>query len=97
MPVLTYITGYCCYSVCKKLQCKACKTKATSPLGNVRNIDNALIYFVTRGGLQYFLSDVVHIVKVNYIIVNKLAKTGDSKLAPSQRQLNVRTAMSVLD
>ena len=97
MPVLTYITGYCFYSECKKLQCKACKTKATSRLGDVRNIDNALISLVTKGSLQYPLSDVVHIVKANYIIVNKLAKTDDSKLAPSQCQLNVRTAMSALD
>ena len=66
MPVLTYIAGYCCYSVCKKLQCETCKTKITSRVGDVGSIENVLISRITRGGLLYPSSDVVHIVTANY-------------------------------
>ena len=97
MPVLTYIVGYCCYSVCKKLQCETCKTKITSQVGDVRSIENALISCITRGGLLYYSSNVVHIARSNFIIVHKLAKNNEFKLAPSQRQLVVHITMSALD
>ena len=84
MPVQTYVDGYCCYLVRKQLQSETYNTKITSQVGDVRSIKNALISRITRGGLLYPLSDVVHIVTANYIIVNKLAKTDEFKLAPFQ-------------
>ena len=47
------------------------QTKITGRAGDVRNIENALIFYVTRGGLLYPSSDVVHIVTANYIIYCK--------------------------
>ena len=96
-PVLTYIAGYCYYSVCKKLQCETCKTKITSQVGNLRSIKNAIIFRIISGGFLYPLSDVVYIATDNYIIVNKLGKIDEFKLAPSQRQFVVHTTMSALD
>ena len=63
----------------------------------MRSIENALISRITRSGLLYPSSDVIHIATTNYIIVNKLAKTDEFKLAPSQRQLVVHITMSALD
>ena len=80
----------------KKLQCETFK-KITSQVGDVRSIENALISCIPRGGLLYPSSDVVHIAKANYIIVNKLAKADEFKLAPSQRQLVVHTTIFALD
>ena len=96
MPVLNHIAGHCCYSVCKKLQCEAYKTKITSLVGDVGSIKNVLISQTTRGGLLYPWSDIVHIVKANYITVNKLAKADEFKLTPSQHQL-VHITMFALD
>ena len=88
---------YWCYSVCKKLQCETCKTKITSQVGTVRSIENALISRITKGGLLYPSSNVVHIATAHYIIVNKLAKTDKFKLVPSQCQLVIHTTMSASD
>ena len=97
MPVLTYVAGYCCHSVSKKLRCETCKNKITSQVGDVQSIENALISRITRGGLLYPSPDAVHIVVANFIIVNKLAETKAFRFAPAQRQLVVNATMSALD
>ena len=35
LPVLTYIEGYCCYSINKKLKCGNCNEQIVSCSGNV--------------------------------------------------------------
>ena len=97
MPVLTYVAGYCCHSISKKLLCETCKNKITSQVGDVQSIENSLISRITRGGLLYLSPDAVHIVVANYIIVNKLAETKAFRFAPVQRQLVVNATMSALD
>ena len=52
---------------------------------------------MTRGGLLYPCSDIVQMVMVNYIIVNKLAETVEFQSATSQRQLVLDSTMSALE
>ena len=97
LPVITYIAGYCCYSTAKKLQCDECKERITNNIGEVEAIENNLISRMTRGGLLYPCSDIVQMVMVNYIIVNKLAETAEFQSAMSQRQLVLDSTMSALE
>ena len=92
--IITYIAGYCCYSTAKKLQCDECKERITNNIGEVEAIENNLISRMTRGRLLYFCSDIVQMVLVNYIIVNKLAETAEFQSAMSQRQLVLDSTMS---
>ena len=52
---------------------------------------------MTRGGLVYPCSDIVQMVMVNYIVVNKLAETAEFQSAISQRQLVLDSTMSALE
>ena len=52
---------------------------------------------MTRGGLLYPCSDIVQMVTVNYIIVNKLAETVEFQSTMSQRQLVLDSTMLALE
>ena len=72
LPVITYIAGYCCHAINKKLKCDPCKQRIICPVGDVDKIKNTLIAAITRGGLLYPCLEVVHISMLSYVIVNKL-------------------------
>ena len=97
LPVITFISGYCCYSAIKKLRCEDCKDRITSNIGEVEAIENELISRMTRGGLLYPCSDIVQMVMINYIVVNKLSETAEFQSSLSQRQLVLETTLSTLD
>ena len=97
LPVITYISGYCCYSAIKKLRCEDCKDRITSNIGEVEAIENELISRMTRGGLLYPSSDIVQMVMINYVVVNKLSETAEFQSSLSQRQLVLETTLSTLD
>lgn len=51
LPVVVYVAGYCCYSICKKLSCSDCKTLLTCAEGNVDELHNSYIQGISRGSL----------------------------------------------
>ena len=53
LPFITYIAGYCVYSVTKKLKCDKCKKLLISPGENVENLSNALIQGVSKVTYHY--------------------------------------------
>ena len=75
LPVLTYIAGYCCYSINKKLQCVECKHRITSTIGNVDDIQCSLIKGLSRGGLLYPSSDMVNLVLVSCLVIVLVERT----------------------
>lgn len=91
IPILTYIAGYCCYSVVKKLNCEICKENLTINKQLLVNVDNSynLIKTFDRG-LLYPHPDVLNIVMHNYIVVQKLvSKEFENEFLSSANQRDV--------
>ena len=72
LPVLTYIAGYCCYSITKKLKCEECKERIVSEEGNINCLQHNMIRGLSRGKLLYPSYEIISIVLVSYLVVNKL-------------------------
>lgn len=72
MPVITYLAGYCCYVVLKKIKCECCKEKLVLTDELVVEDSYSLIKNLTRGGLLYPHDSVVRLVLFSYILFNKL-------------------------
>lgn len=72
LPVLTYLGGYCSYSLIKKLKCDQCKDILV--LDSDINLDKNynLIKNLDHGGLKCPTQIVVTYLIFNYIIVNSL-------------------------
>jgi len=97
LPVLTYVAGYCCFLVIKRLQCNDCKSRITNQVGDVHSIKNSLIVSISRGSLLYPSRIAVDMIVTTYLVVNKLADTKQFQISPSQRQLIVWATMRALD
>ena len=96
IPVITYIGGYCCYSINKKLNCEECRLRITSNNGDEDSFNNSLIKGINRGSLIYPSSDIVNIALISYITVQKITEYDQFLKSHSQRALIVNTIMSVL-
>ena len=97
MPVITYIAGYCCYTVTKKLSCLHCRERVVNSEGNVDNLQNELIKKTSRGGLLYPAVDVVHIVLISYIVINKICDTDEFKGSTCHRNYAIKCILSSLE
>ena len=97
MPVITYIAGYCCYTVTKKLSCLHCRERVVNSEGNVDNLQNELIKKTSRGGLLYPAVDVVHIVLISYIVINKICDTDEFKGSTCHRNYAMKCILSSLE
>ena len=95
LPVITYIAGYCVYSVTKKLKCDKCREVLISPGGNVENLSNTLIASISRGGLLHPSESVISLVLITYLVINKLCCNAEFQMSSNQRNVAVHTAMSV--
>lgn len=89
LPVLTYLGGFCCYSVLKKLKCDSCKTNLTLNMDVNLDKNYNLIKNLDRGGLKCPNQTVVSIVMINYIVV-KLYSEYESEM----RNLNQRSLVT---
>ena len=96
IPVITYIAGYCCYSVTKKLQCSHCKNELISPDKNAESFNNSLITGISRGGLLYPCDDVITIVYLNYLVIDNLCASSSFQHSTQQRNIAVETTYSLV-
>lgn len=71
LPVITYLAGYCCFVVTKKLKCNFCKDLLTCN-ENLEDLpdNNNYIQGISRGSLLYPDEAVVNIILYNYITIN---------------------------
>jgi hypothetical protein len=90
LPVITYLAGYCSFKVVKKLKCDDCKSALTCPAGNVCDIENSYISGITRGRLLYPSIDVIRIVSISYLLLQKLCSESAFQRATCQRQIAVK-------
>jgi hypothetical protein len=97
LPVIVYVAGYCCYSVCKKLSCSECKTLLTCAEGNVDDLHNSYIRGLSRGSLLYPHENVVKLVRFTYLCLNKLCSKDAFLTAMNHRQSAVESVMNLVD
>ena len=95
LPALTYITGYCCYTINKKLKCGDCNEQIVSSSGNVDDFQITMIKGLSRG-LLYPTHDAIGVVLVCYLTIKKFSES-DNFYRSSQPKLAVNTCLAVLD
>lgn len=72
LPVLTYIAGYCCFSVIKKFKCDNCKQFLTIDKELANDVSDRLIIRRDRGGLRFPRKSAVLFVTYSFVILKKL-------------------------
>ena len=94
IQVITYLAGYCCFAVSKKIKCELCKELLTcnEDIESLPDI-HSYIQGISRGALLYPDDAVVTIIMYNYIVINKL--TQNPEFAKSINQRNVATEISL--
>ena len=95
--MLTYIAGYCCHSVCHKLNCKDCKERNVNACGNDADFQVSVIKGLSRGRLLYPTQDVIDMVLVCDLTITKLSEIDAFYRAQSQRTITVNSCLAVLD
>ena len=94
LAVITYLAGYCCYAVSKKMKCLFCKDMITcTELADTLPENHSYIQGISRGSLLYPDDTTTNIVLYNYIIINKLAK--DPVFVHSINQRNLATELTL--
>ena len=97
IPVISYIAGYCCYSINKKLKCDECKLRLVSNDGDLNNFGNSLIKGINRGSLLYPSSAMVHIALVCFIAFQKIASHEEFLKSRCQRSQVIESIFCTLD
>ena len=97
MPVITYIGGYCCFSIFKKLKCEECKQLIVSNHGKENSFNNSLIKGINTGSLLYPSSDIVHVALVSYIVFQKIIGSEEFLRSSCQRALTMNSILAALD
>ena len=64
LPVITYVAGYCSYSINKKVMCDECRERIVSTVGDESKVENSLIKDISRGSLFYPSSDIPRIALI---------------------------------
>lgn len=97
LPVIVYVAGYCCYSICKKLSCSDCKTLLTCAEGDVDKLQNSYTQGISRGSLLYPHETVVKLVRFTYLCVNKLCSDDAFLKVMNHRQSAVDAVLNLAD
>ena len=97
IPVITYIGGYCCYSINKKLKCQECKELLVSNNGNENSFNHSLIKGLDRGKLLYPSDDIVRVALISNIVIHKLTSFDEFVKSFSQRALCINSILAALE
>ena len=95
LPALTYIIGYCCYSINKKLKCGDCNEQIVSSSGNVDDFQITMIKGLSKGQL-YPTHDAIGVVLVCYLTIKKFSES-DNFYRSSLPKLAITTCLAVFD
>ena len=98
LPVITYLAGYCCHVVHKKLKCDVCKEVITCT-SSADTLPDQHIYIqgISRGSLLYPDDVTVNIVVQNYVIINKLIHHHVFAKSINQRKLATALTLNALE
>lgn len=98
LPILTYISGYCVYSVIKKIDCSFCEAKLTINKSLDFSEKYILIRNLDRGSLLHPQYEIIYMITHNYIILSKLLKDFETDFLKivNQRLFAVNCTLNVL-
>lgn len=91
LPVLTYIAGYCCHSLIRKLQCNECTDFLILDRSMTTEKQFNLIRQLDRGSLKFPREFPVTVVTYSYIALQKLLATSSFL-----KQLNQRAVAAAI-
>ena len=91
ISVVTYIGGYRCYLINKKLKCQECKELLVSNNGNENSFNHVLIKGLDRGKLLYPSDDIVGVAPISNIVIQKLTSFDEFVKSFSQRELSINS------
>ena len=74
IPVITYVGGYCCYTINEKLKCDACNLRIVFTNGNENSFNYSLLKDINRGSLLYSSADIAYVVLKNYQVVQTITE-----------------------
>jgi len=94
-PVITYIAGYVCFAINKKLQCIYCKTLTICNDGDV--IKASFIKGISQGGLLFASPEMVRIALISYLVIINICESDEYQDCPSQCDFGVKLSQSVLE
>lgn len=96
MPLLTYIAGYCCYSILKKLNCESCKGSLTVDKQLLVDEDAYAWIKVFDRGLLYPHPDVLNAVVYCFVVVQKIvSKEFEKEFLSSANQRAIVCSLTV--
>lgn len=98
LPVILYITGYCCNAVFKKIKYNSCKDLISGSVrDNVEEIPEMNSYFqgINRGSLLYSNDKTINFV-LYYVVIDKLIKNHSFLHSVNQRKIAMRITLNVL-
>jgi hypothetical protein len=75
MPVITYLAGYCCYKILRKIKCEFCKSGLVYDQQLIVEENYNLIKNLNRGGLSFPVDIAVRVVLISYVLFNKLLES----------------------
>lgn len=78
IALLTYIAGYCCFSLLKRLNCETCKQFLLRDDVLIPQLD-CVITNLSRGSLKYPTETPVLLVTYTYVMLKKLLKPENEK------------------
>ncbi|XP_064093175.1 uncharacterized protein LOC135205849 [Macrobrachium nipponense] len=85
-PIITYLAGYCCYSVYKKGKCNSCKEMITGEHDEeIFPKNHRYLSGISTGSLLYPHDTAANIVMYCYIIINKLTQIPQFRTCNDQR------------
>lgn len=103
LPIFTYLAGYCARVVLKRVKCDICKKFLVLDKHlNFANLEENFNFIknVDRGGLLYPHSDLVNVIMLNYITINKLISTNhENKFlkCKAQRELVICLTLNTVE
>ena len=72
--MIAYIGSNCCYNTNKKLKCEDVNfAEPPSTDGDEGSLNNSLIKDISRGNLLYSIADIMRIILISYIVIQKIA------------------------
>ena len=97
LPVITYIAGYVCFSINKRLKCICCKRRMICDTADVQYIEASFTEGISRGGLVLPSPEMVRIALVRYSVIIKLCESNEFRKCSSQRDCAVKLLLSFLE
>lgn len=95
LPIIVYISGYCSFSVLKRVKCDSCSSFLKLNKDIDFEIEHGYIQRLDRGKLHYPTENVVLYVSYTYVTVKKLVKDFHNSFFQLDNQKHIVTSIAL--